>query len=285
MRTMQLGFQLYGGSLGLWRIRRTARRPLAVKPRGMACRYVARQNTYYTYYILYIYIMHIMHIIHIIHIIYWSRLSSVLFVLCTNFWCTSRSLTVSENLSTNAFLNFAQDFVYCSWRATAWAEPMRSFLAKTTMWMSDQPHASAISSKSFIHWLTFGRSSPLNFSNESFTSSNVNTVHLGSSCLRWLTTGVTRTLPSWLPRSWFPGPLPSKLSPITPISSSSSSSKLSPLSLSLSSSSSSRAPCSRSKRTAASNRATSSRLLPVNFSRRLLSSFFNSGSRIWATCS
>ena len=42
---MQLGFQLYGGSLRLWRIRRTARRPLAVKPRGMACRCVARQNT------------------------------------------------------------------------------------------------------------------------------------------------------------------------------------------------------------------------------------------------
>ena len=41
---MQLGFQLYGGSLGLWRFRRTARRPLVVKPRGMACRCVARQN-------------------------------------------------------------------------------------------------------------------------------------------------------------------------------------------------------------------------------------------------
>ena len=106
----------------------------------------------------------------------------------------------------------------------SWAEPVRSFLAKTTMWMSDQPHTSAICSKSFIHWLTFGRSSPLNFSNESFTSSNVNTVHLGSSCLRRLTTGVTRTPPSWLVRSWFPGPLPSKRSPITPISSSSSSS-------------------------------------------------------------
>ena len=32
---MQLGFQVYGGSLGLWRVRWTARRPLAVKPRGM----------------------------------------------------------------------------------------------------------------------------------------------------------------------------------------------------------------------------------------------------------
>ena len=43
---MQLGFQLYGGSLGLWRVRRTARRPLAVKPRGMECRRVARRNSW-----------------------------------------------------------------------------------------------------------------------------------------------------------------------------------------------------------------------------------------------
>ena len=43
---MQLGFRLYGGSLGLWRVRRTERRPLAVKPRGMQCRCVARRNKY-----------------------------------------------------------------------------------------------------------------------------------------------------------------------------------------------------------------------------------------------
>ena len=41
---MQLEFRLYGGSLGLWRVRRTARRPLAVTPRGMECRCVARRN-------------------------------------------------------------------------------------------------------------------------------------------------------------------------------------------------------------------------------------------------
>ena len=42
---MQLEFRFYGGSLGLWRVRRTARRPLAVTPRGMECRCVARRNT------------------------------------------------------------------------------------------------------------------------------------------------------------------------------------------------------------------------------------------------
>ena len=41
---MQLGLQLYGGSLGLWSVRRTTRRPLVGKPRGMACRCVARRN-------------------------------------------------------------------------------------------------------------------------------------------------------------------------------------------------------------------------------------------------
>ena len=46
MRTMQLGLQLYGGSLGLWSVRRTTRRPSAGKPRGMACRCVARRNSY-----------------------------------------------------------------------------------------------------------------------------------------------------------------------------------------------------------------------------------------------
>ena len=36
---------LYGGSLGLWKVRRTARRPLAVTPRGMDCRCVAQRNS------------------------------------------------------------------------------------------------------------------------------------------------------------------------------------------------------------------------------------------------
>ena len=44
MRAMQLGVQIYCGSLGLLRVRRTARRPLAVKPRGMECRYLAQRN-------------------------------------------------------------------------------------------------------------------------------------------------------------------------------------------------------------------------------------------------
>ena len=39
-----LGVQIYGGSLGLLRVQRTARRPLAVKPRGMECRCLARRN-------------------------------------------------------------------------------------------------------------------------------------------------------------------------------------------------------------------------------------------------
>ena len=42
---MQLELQLYSGSLGLWSVRRTAGRPVVGKPRGMACRCVARQNT------------------------------------------------------------------------------------------------------------------------------------------------------------------------------------------------------------------------------------------------
>ena len=41
---MQLGFQIYGGSLSLLRVRRTVRRSLAVKPRGMECSCLARRN-------------------------------------------------------------------------------------------------------------------------------------------------------------------------------------------------------------------------------------------------
>ena len=44
---MQLELQLYSGSLGLWSVRRTAGRPVVGKPRGMACRCVARQNNTY----------------------------------------------------------------------------------------------------------------------------------------------------------------------------------------------------------------------------------------------
>ena len=36
--------QVYGGSLGLLRVGRTARRPSAVKQRGMECRCLARHN-------------------------------------------------------------------------------------------------------------------------------------------------------------------------------------------------------------------------------------------------
>ena len=37
MRTMTLEVQVYGGSLGLLRVQRTARIPLAAKQRGMKC--------------------------------------------------------------------------------------------------------------------------------------------------------------------------------------------------------------------------------------------------------
>ena len=46
VRTIHLGVQVYGGSLGLLRVRRTARRTLAVKPRGMECRCLAPRNNY-----------------------------------------------------------------------------------------------------------------------------------------------------------------------------------------------------------------------------------------------
>ena len=52
---MQLGVQVYGGSLGLLRVGtgRTAHRPLAVKPRGMECKCLARRNKdYLTYTII-----------------------------------------------------------------------------------------------------------------------------------------------------------------------------------------------------------------------------------------